>query len=131
MTASTPPLVDVIAGVLREHEEVYWNHDTRDVRCICEHYFGKIPGTFDARLRAHQARAVLDALTKAGGVEWGIRYGDGDIDEGFLHKSEAEADIARLRDKDHPFYDPDTNEPMTLLTRRRFDHTGPWTAVEG
>lgn len=58
--------------------------------------------------------------------EWGIQYGDGDIDGGYLKKSDALTDIARLRDRDHPFYGPSKNEPMTLVKQRRFNHTTDW-----
>lgn len=77
------------------------------------------------------ARAVLAAINEAGAVEWGIRYGDGDIDQGYLHKSEALADIARLRERVRLGYDnADDHEPMTLLSRRKYTHTSEWERAE-
>lgn len=57
MTASTPPLVDVIAGALESHlgmERETWNIDP-------EYFRG-------------QARAVLAAISEAGTVEWGSKH---------------------------------------------------------
>lgn len=70
MTA--PELVDVVAGVIREHV-LDWQFDGNRGRLECDCGAEVIAGDG----AAHQARAVLDALAKAGEVEWGVRWGDG------------------------------------------------------
>lgn len=83
MTAPTPPLVDVIAEVLAEHTLHYivpadmnpapgskWH-----VECDCDwtHLADEYrPG--EIAHAAHQARAVLAAISEAGTVEWGVRW---------------------------------------------------------
>lgn len=105
MTASTPPLVDVIAEANKAHEpEFDMAGDCYTGYCSCGQ---SIPYSGHA---AHQARAVLDALTKAGCVEWGTEYGPNDVE---VSDSRQRAELFSKNHGDRP-------------TVSRF--TGPWTA---
>lgn len=107
MTASTPPLVDVIESALVKHREVQVALYPDYYNCACGYRSEAQPTT-------HQARAVLDALTEAGGVEvqFGVK-GEGRVKEYGRDRRSAQLDAKRRRAK--------------LVSRV----TTAWTAVEG
>lgn len=123
MTASTPPLVDVIA------EALYRN----DV-----HFPGELHPPFSelpTRVKndyVHEARAVLAALTKAGGVEWGWEYQSiigGDYNKRITRNWGGDRPLTREEAEAHvDAMNKNTRRPgvARLITRV----TGPWTAVE-
>ncbi|MCU6481925.1 hypothetical protein [Arthrobacter sp. A2-55] len=67
-TVVTPDLVELIAESLRPHAFAELEHGAWS--CSCGAPLGAdLPDDLHV---AHQARAVLDALEKAGTVEWGV-----------------------------------------------------------
>lgn len=112
----------VIAGVLRVHgftelEHGYWY-------CSCGHDLGVLlPDDLHA---AHQARAVLAAISEAGTVEWVLfRKTDGPDAHPFdasTHKTQAQA-----RSRIERMYLPHMHD--ILEPRCRITITTPWTAV--
>lgn len=89
MTAPDSPLVDVIAAALEAHAPiiVYYSAEEGHVSCHgCDGNWASFDGFY-----AHQACAVLAALSEAGAVEWGVAGPNG-----YVNEYETEAD-ARLQ----------------------------------
>lgn len=110
MTASTPPLVDVIAEVLAGHRLSPVGNWCLSDGCA---WSSQNHGQLHADIAAHQARAVLTAISEAGSVEWGVQ-----LSESFTenhHGSRRGAEEAAKETGSH------------VITRV----TLPWTAVEG
>lgn len=131
MTDSTPPLVDVIAEALAAHRPnvtVEW--------CGAEGCEWNLPwGTVSPTERrdaqtAHQARAVLDALTKAGGVEvvtgYGVKLKSGDVERCGANAQDAKDWLEDFAGGDDPDYEP--AEVVTRTTTTITIRTS-WTAV--
>lgn len=100
-------MVEVVAAELRKHD-ARWSLDGNRSRLECDCGAEVIAG--DAT--AHQARAVLAALTEAGSVEWGVAWKGAGPDGVLAFDSEEDAREAV--------------ELGGLLSRL----TLPWTAVE-
>lgn len=109
MTA--PDLVSVIEAALIPHDAkvVYYSADEGHVECHgCDWKGPSFTG-----FAAHQARAVLAAISEAGTVEWGVHVGG--QEKPYTYDSEVSASG-----------DAKCN-CCTLVSRI----AGPWTAVEG
>lgn len=135
MTAPDMGMENLIAEVLAGHLVGGESEGMGDFTFLCTCGYDEGIGSdweeAGKLIAAHQARAVLQAISEAGTVEWGIRYGDGDIDGGYLYKSEALTDIARLRERVRLGFDStEDHEPMTLLTHRRAEHATEWVSAE-
>lgn len=107
MTASTPPLVDVIAEVLAGHRASFLTlrpDETFLYECTCSYtetrHAGETPAapSLAEWQAAHQARAVLDALERAGGVQFGVK-GEGRVKEYGRDRRSAQLDAKRRRAK--------------------------------
>lgn len=111
---TTPDLGEVVAGVIREHV-VGWQFDGRRSRLECDCGAEVIAGDG----AAHQARAVLDALTEAGTVQFGVRWHVGGCSgiNRCTSKRHAERQAAKLVESGHE---------AVLVSRLTF----PWTAAE-
>lgn len=114
------PLADVIAGVLAEHQ---WYDATNELdglrfgrACLIDDE-GNETALLTETPSAHQARAVLAAISEAGAVEWATEHvaqGSRTIE---IHPCDSEADAQGAI----AYYGG------RILSRI----VGPWTAVEG
>lgn len=122
----TPPLVDVIAEANEAHGRII--SQSLHQKCIC----GWIGKAFGFDHASHQARAVLDALTKAGGVEvvtgYGVKLKSGDVERCGTNAQDAKDWLEDFAGGDDPDY-----EPIEVVTRTTTIITicTNWTAVEG
>lgn len=127
MTAATPPLVELGAAALWDRaapvqkrarpnwaavkDDPDWYHGVQETRA--------------------DARAVLDALTKAGGVEvvtgYGVKLRSGDVERTGTNIQDAKERVEDMKG----FADPDY-EPVEVVTRTTTTITirTDWTAVE-
>ena len=114
------PLVGVIAEVLAEHQWYDATNDSEDqaTGCTgCDDWFGDENAVDDGTFAAHQARAVLAAISEAGAVEWAtehVAHGSRTIE---IHPCDSEADGKRAI----AYYGG----------RILYRIVVPWTAVEG
>lgn len=101
--SSSPDMVSIIAKVIADNSVAIHEHPD----------YGEL--TASTLTPDQMARAVLAAISEAGNVEWGVKYG-----AVFPYESEDEArrqlNFAQM------------DVPATLVNRIK---AGPWTAVEG
>lgn len=121
MTAPSPPLVDVIAEAIADHGQELDQTACPTGYCICNERFAT-----DEDHAAHQARTVLDALTEAGGVEWGVQWaGEDGVTE---YQPSDKATVASAMRADIAWAKRQALKTVvdgTLVSRI----TGPWTAT--
>lgn len=123
MTASTPPLVDVIA------EALYDDSNTRQMGPPWSEYI-KTSSRVD--YWRDKARAVLDALSEAGGVKvvtgYGVKLKSGDVERCGTNAQDAKDWLVDFAGGDDPDY-----EPVEVVTRTTTTITirTDWIAVEG
>lgn len=70
-------MVSIIAAALAGHQWYDATTDSEDpaTGCTgCDDWFGDENAVDDGTFAAHQARAVLAAISEAGTVEWGVRH---------------------------------------------------------
>lgn len=84
------PLVDVIAGVLAGHQWYDSTNELDGIRFGCTCLIddeGNETALLSESPAAHQARAVLAAISEAGAVEWGTEYGPDDVEVSISQQS--------------------------------------------
>jgi hypothetical protein len=134
---TAPDLVEVIEAAMLAHTATWQSSGD-----FCEHAWLECEcgETWDvenepAAHLAHQARAVLAAITEAGAVEWGVRFADDGEIEPQTSRDSADDHIATWRemiaDPNEPDCTAEDYEPMRIVTRQVFTHETAWTAVEG
>lgn len=121
MTA--PDMESIIAAVLLAHAPriVYYSAEEGHVSCHgCDGNWASFDGFY-----THQARAVLDALTEAGGVEWGVfRITDAPVMRPFDEAKFATKTAAEV------FIKLGFLERVAKTLEPRSRITGPWERAE-
>lgn len=123
-------MVDVIESALIPHNAkvVYYNADEGHVECHgCDWQGPSFTG-----FAAHQARAVLAAISEAGAVEvvtgYGVKLRSGDVERCGTIIADARECMAEMVGWHDDYYNP-----VEVVTRTTtiITHRTNWTAVEG